>query len=726
MSAHREIRNTLPCPVRTTAILSAILACLCLCFQHVQAKPPKAKEPAAAAPATKPALEEAFTQMTKYEFGQSRLCLTVVDEYVRSLTGPEDRKKVASRLAGLLGSDATKECKRFICRELVYVGGAESLPALTALLADEELSDMARFALERMTVPGVDEVLRDALGKSKGKVLVGVINTLGERRDPKAVATIADLLAKNTVSNVELSSAAAAALGKIATPEAAAALKKAHDQIGTISPHVDLQKYKAAVDDAYLCCADRMLQAGKKDEAGAIYKEMYLPLGDKRTAIAALRGLCAVRGEAALPDLLGLLNGTDDQLRLVAIGLMREIPGASVTGALVATMPKLPPAGQASVLDILAARDDASGRPAAMEAAKSKDDVIRAAGLRALGRLGDATALPLLSQAAANTTDAGERDVARQSLNSMRGKDIEPAMVSLLPQAEPKVKVEVIKALAARRAPQGPETLLRYAEDPDAAVRMESLNGLRDVADEKELVALVKLTVKSQPNDEQQAAEKALLVTCLRIGDPAKCSAPVLEAMNGADVPAKRALLRVLGGVGGDKALQAVRGALKDADAKIADAAICALAAWPDPAPAQEVLELAKAAKETRHYSLCLQGYVRMIGLMQGKKPDEKLKLYQDAMDCTRRADEKRNVLSGLAEVPTLAALKMVAPYIEQEGTKEEAAVAAVNIADKMGGPMGEEVGEIIRKALQVTKNKEIIKKGEAVLQKVQKSPPRK
>ncbi len=58
---------------------------------------------------------------------------------------------------------------------------------LAALLGDEKLAHMARYGLEPIPDPAVDDALRDALGKLKGRPLVGVIGSIGVRRDTKAV-----------------------------------------------------------------------------------------------------------------------------------------------------------------------------------------------------------------------------------------------------------------------------------------------------------------------------------------------------------------------------------------------------------------------------------------------------------------------------------------------------------------------------------------------------------
>ena len=95
----------------------------------------------------------------------------------------------------MLKSGATQEEKAAACRQLARVATKQSVPTLASLLGDEKLSHMARYAMETIPDPSVDEALRDALGKLKGRPLLGVIGSLGVRRDAKAVDAIAKLLA---------------------------------------------------------------------------------------------------------------------------------------------------------------------------------------------------------------------------------------------------------------------------------------------------------------------------------------------------------------------------------------------------------------------------------------------------------------------------------------------------------------------------------------------------
>ena len=83
------------------------------------------------------------------------------------------------KLIAILKSDAPLKEKADACQELARVGTRQAVPVLAPLLADEQLSHMARFALEPIADPSVDAVLREALGKAQRPLLVGVIQQPG-------------------------------------------------------------------------------------------------------------------------------------------------------------------------------------------------------------------------------------------------------------------------------------------------------------------------------------------------------------------------------------------------------------------------------------------------------------------------------------------------------------------------------------------------------------------
>ena len=98
------------------------------------------------------------------------------------------------------------------CQQLAVNGGKDAVPALAALLSDARLSHYARFGLEPNPDVSASEALRKALGEVKGPLLVGVINSIGVRRDAGAMEALGRLVREGDAT---VSRAANAALARI-------------------------------------------------------------------------------------------------------------------------------------------------------------------------------------------------------------------------------------------------------------------------------------------------------------------------------------------------------------------------------------------------------------------------------------------------------------------------------------------------------------------------------
>src|SRR6266446_6987324 len=149
------------------------------------------------------------------------------------------------QLIRLLMSDASAQAKDAACARLKRIGTASSLPALSALLLDENLSHSARYALESMPTPAAGRALLNALKQSAGLTRIGIINSLGVRREVEAVPELANLLAeaqrparagRGQRADVAAAFAAAAALGQIAGPQALEALESVLQEDQRLAP----------------------------------------------------------------------------------------------------------------------------------------------------------------------------------------------------------------------------------------------------------------------------------------------------------------------------------------------------------------------------------------------------------------------------------------------------------------------------------------------------------
>ncbi|MEM7393374.1 MAG: HEAT repeat domain-containing protein [Verrucomicrobiota bacterium] len=167
----------------------------------------------------------------------------------------------ASALKVLASADSSVQDKAMACDELGRVGGAAAVPVLVNLLADEKLQDYARDGLERINDPAVGKALLGALTSLKGHSRVGVIITLGDRREKAAVDALAKIAKeKDDRHAVE---AALSSLAQIASDEAGAALLAALTG-GEVS--------KSAAARSALAAADRMDAEGRKAAADKLRK----------------------------------------------------------------------------------------------------------------------------------------------------------------------------------------------------------------------------------------------------------------------------------------------------------------------------------------------------------------------------------------------------------------------------------------------------------------------
>ncbi len=180
--------------------------------------------------------------------------------------------KSAAELTALLGAEVSFEHKARAAQRLAGFGGADAVPALAGLLADERLADHARIALQVMPFPEAAAALRAALDSTTGRTRAGVIGSLGERRDASAVPAIAGLLERRQ-------SGAAAALGKIADSAAAGALLRALGSGGA--------EENPELRDAALACAATLIRNDEGPRAAELLQALLAAKPPRFAADAA-------------------------------------------------------------------------------------------------------------------------------------------------------------------------------------------------------------------------------------------------------------------------------------------------------------------------------------------------------------------------------------------------------------------------------------------------------
>jgi hypothetical protein len=199
--------------------------------------------------------------------------------------------------------------KAIACKKLAFVGGKEAVQPMAALLGHPQLGCYARFGLEPNPDPSVDDALRAALPKLKGRLQVGVITSIGVRKDAKALDALTKLIDD---SDPQVAGAAAAAVGMIGGLQASKVLQAALDH--TKPPVFPV------VARASLLCAESLM-AGNRTRALEFYNRLTATTMPDPVRRAAIRVLNAAgpappgakaypppTGEAAEKDQSGFLG----------------------------------------------------------------------------------------------------------------------------------------------------------------------------------------------------------------------------------------------------------------------------------------------------------------------------------------------------------------------------------------------------------------------------------
>ena len=229
-------------------------------------------------------LEQAFEALKTYDWGMDRHVLDPIDEaVVQTRNDPAARKELESRLIAVLQNSASRDAKDYACRQLRIMGTAACVPVLEKLLADAELSHMARYALERIPDPQAGQALERQLGKLNGNLKIGVISSLGTRGQVGASKPVGLLRPLLKDPDDAVAGAAAVALGRIGSVEANKAL-------ASPKPRPTLV---AVFAEASLACAERLLAEGHAKEAKATYERLLKDQPPELVRAAAERGLKA-------------------------------------------------------------------------------------------------------------------------------------------------------------------------------------------------------------------------------------------------------------------------------------------------------------------------------------------------------------------------------------------------------------------------------------------------
>jgi hypothetical protein len=340
--------------------------------------------------------------------------------------------------------------------------------------------------------------------------------------------------------------------------------------------------------------------------------------------------------------------------------------------------------------------------------------MVRVAALERLGQIGSAASIPVLFQAAVGGP-AGPQKAASAALARISGRNAGAAITQLAGKGDARSRAVAINALAGRGDPSAAPALLAYAGESDPEVSAAACAALAKIGTDNELDGLIQLVLGGKC----PCAAAALQAVAGRATDKSAAAQKVIARTQAAKPEQQAALFEVLAMLGGREALVAVSSAAATNDEEVKDAAIRALANWPDFLATRSLLVIANDPHVKRvHCVLAVQGVARLVKSSEKEPAAARVDAALAAIKAAPRDEEKKLLLSALASVPDRKAAEAIRPCLSDPKFQKEAGLAALNLAEslrKAERPLAKELAQAVKDAAL---SDDLTRRAEAILRK--------
>lgn len=623
-----------------------------------------------------------------------RSCAAVVAAVALVCGSAQAQEAAASReqeLLAVIRSETPEADKALAFKGLAVHGSPACVADVATYLGNERLSSWARIALEAIPGDEASAALRAAAAPGTAlasRQLVGVINSLGVRRDAAAVPLLVTRLGDG---DPNVAAAAAAALGTIGSTEAATALAAA---LVAGTPDRD------TVAEACVVCGERRIEAGDTAAAVKLFEIVRTAAVSEQRRAEAWRAAILARGREGVPLLVELLQSPSQRLFNMGLFTSREFAaGADRDAALayevdLALLKAVGSSGPirgdraALVIDLLADRNaggaGAAVQQALLDSAAAGEPAVRLAAIRAVGRCGDAAAADRLLELA-ETGDAPLAAAARQAVAGMTADGVDEKIAARL-DATTALPL-VVGLIGDRRILTASAKVLPLADHAEPAVRSAALGSLGSIVGLGDLGILVRRAAAPRDDAEAGVAVAALKEAAVRMPDRDGCAAAIAEGLGSAGDRAG-VLLEALGDVGGGKALATVAAAAASGDAALQDAATRVLGKWMTADAAPVLLELATTDKAGPYRGRAMKGYLRIARQFALPEP-ERAAMCRAALAAAKDPADRKSVIEILVRYPHAATLAVAKEAAALPDVAAEAQAAVATIEGKLAKPAG-------------------------------------
>ena len=570
----------------------------------------------------------------------------------------------ASALMKAIQSDETSDVDRANAFEKIGdIAGADAVEPLVNFLSDKKWSHYARFALQKMDAENVTDKLLQSLDVLEGELRLGLIDTIGRRRDGAAVAPLAQLLRN---ADAKVAAAAAVALGEIGTTEAAVALTEA---LGSEND----PKRSESLASALLLVGQRLARADNAQAAIDLFDRLRDAEVPKPYRVGATYNAILARGAQGVDLMVEQLKSSDHDYFQTGLAVARVLPGEQATKGVVELL-EAESSPDRQVLLILALKDRADKQAVRSILAKLRSDspAVQSAAIKAIGELGDSSSVPALL----SVVNDGNSEEVLDSLVVLNGSQVNSALMTAAKSGG--TAAVAVKALGQRRAREAVELLFQLSSNESAEVRQEAIVALGMTVSPDRFLDLLALMRSTESSARKTAIQQAIHAAVFRSTEPDACAealGTMIPNSSGAD---RDFLFDQLRTAGGAKAVELMRGFATGADETLQDAATKTLGRWLSADAAPILLQVAQA--DGRFANRALGGYIRIF--RQFELPEaERAAMAAKALKVARRSNERNAAIDAMTRFPCVATYELALNQLDLRGSEEAAAKAVLTIA---------------------------------------------
>lgn len=399
--------------------------------------------------------------------------------------------------------------------------------------------------------------------------------------------------------------------------------------------------------------------------------------GPAPVRVAAIEALARMGYEPALEPMARMAWSAEGEVAQAARDAVSYFPSRKRQGVLMAMLDNEAVDARRTATELIAQGGLTAPATVLMKTAQSdSDESVRVAALEALEACAEMDQMqPLLNQLLKGTE--GERQAAEAALSALFAREKRASNAS--------------KDITIKRAV--------YGDLPDGKKKDVTKKVNQMVQDGALAIAASNATF----GDPAPGTVKGLQVTYERHGETHTVTAgenervhlasavtppEVVDALQGtleeAQGEAKLAAVRLLGAAGGPEALEAVKDLAGQAQGDVKQTALATLCQWQTADALPLVMDLAKTAGETKVKVLALRGAVRLLK-QADLNPSEQVQRCRALMENAPGPEEKKLVLSALAQTHTADAFSLALSQFTDEAVKAEAVQSAIAVATGLG-----------------------------------------